>query len=218
VAAVAALCLQTSPATGTTEAVADGLSPGYMPASVQLPRDGEDTYAQTVQHRGSKGQPVSTTGVGQLNPYQEDLFTKDAWLGMQRCATTLHTGTLVGDVLAALWWPAVGHRTTLRPMAMPLSMACVPAAVFWCPARIDPRRNHDSPLRLCSIVEYDRYVETLEDKENAEGCEHCVANRRLLEAAWQVRHHNVCLRQICRPFQVVGDDKVACLASLLAAR
>ena len=36
-------------------------------------------------------------------------------------------------------------------------------------------------------MDYARYLETLEDTENAPGCEQCTNNRLLLERVWQVR-------------------------------
>lgn len=47
---------------------------------------------------------------------------------------------------------------------------------------------HSYSLRysLCRIIRYGRYVDTLEDIENAPGCEKCRANRMVLEHAWQV--------------------------------
>ena len=37
------------------------------------------------------------------------------------------------------------------------------------------------------MMDYARYLETLEDTENAPGCEQCTNNRLLLERVWQVR-------------------------------
>ncbi len=40
----------------------------------------------------------------------------------------------------------------------------------------------------CRVMDYARYLETLEDTESAPGCEQCTNNRLLLERVWQVRH------------------------------
>ena len=37
-------------------------------------------------------------------------------------------------------------------------------------------------------MDYARYLERLEDTENAPGCEQCTNNRLLLERVWQVRY------------------------------
>jgi hypothetical protein len=38
----------------------------------------------------------------------------------------------------------------------------------------------------CRLLQYGKYVDSLEDAEAAPGCESCAENRRILEQAWQV--------------------------------
>lgn len=46
--------------------------------------------------------------------------------------------------------------------------------------------HHRQAVACCRVVQYARYVDTLENAEAEPGCEQCSDNRLLLERAWQV--------------------------------
>lgn len=41
-------------------------------------------------------------------------------------------------------------------------------------------------LHKCRLIQYGKYVDSLQDTEDAPGCESCAENRKVLEQAWQV--------------------------------